>query len=324
VARIFVSYRRADDPFGAGLIAAALRDRFGADAVFLDTWALNVRGDPESGLRRGLDDSAVVLALIGRRWEERLRSLDPATTRDWVTWELHEAVRRELPVIPVFLRRSPPLLAEGVADDLRNTLPREAALAVRQGSLRSDVEHLVDAIVARGGLPTPRAATVPLGDGLDPGTVATGVDAMLRHVVPVPQQRMGNRNLLVGTAVAVLDPADWLRHVSAGASPGRPAGSGVVVVSETAVTVADLDESFTVVDRRCVTLGRGSHDLQCVEVRRRKRLLVRAVADLRLHRHDGTHLDVRGLFADAARDLLDNLPPAVAVQDDGQPGSTIR
>src|SRR5918993_353122 len=50
---------RADDPFGAGLVAAVLRDRFGDDGVFLDTWVLNRRGNPESGLCRGLDGSAV-------------------------------------------------------------------------------------------------------------------------------------------------------------------------------------------------------------------------------------------------------------------------
>ena len=97
VGRIFVSYRRADDPFGAGLVAAVLRDRFGEDGVFLDTWVLNRRADPEAGLCRGLDDSAVVLALIGRRWEARFGQprTGPAQwwrpapePRDWVAWEL--------------------------------------------------------------------------------------------------------------------------------------------------------------------------------------------------------------------------------------------
>ena len=67
----FVSYRRADDPFGAGLVAAGLRDRFGEEGVFLDTWVLNRRGDPQASLEEGLDASAVVLVLIagGRGWK---------------------------------------------------------------------------------------------------------------------------------------------------------------------------------------------------------------------------------------------------------------
>jgi hypothetical protein len=320
VGRIFVSYRRADDPFGAGLVAAVLRDRFGDDGVFLDTWVLNRRGNPESGLCRGLDGSAVVVALIGRRWETRLGAHDPgatATERDWVAWELREAARRNLPVVPVFLRRSP-MLAEGVPEDLRGLLPRETAVAVRQGSLRSDTDRLVEMVVAHcDGAVSAQSAGVTLGEELDPGTVAIGVDAMLRHVVPVPQQRMGNRQLLVTTCAAVLGREDWLCHVSAGASPGRPAGSGIVVATEGTVTVANLDERFAVVDRPSVTLGRGPDDLESVDVRRRKRLLVRPVADLRLNRRNGTYLDIQGLFAGAADDLIDNLPASVAVRSDG-------
>lgn len=314
VGRIFVSYRRADDPFGAGLVAAVLRDRFGDDGVFLDTWVLNRRGNPESGLCRGLDGSAAVVALIGRRWEERLaaRARD-ATSPDWVAWELREAALRGLPVVPVFLRRSR-LLGEDVPDELHHVLDGQG-VAVRQGSLHDDVERLVTALAEIDEAPAAGPATLPIGD--DSHTVTVAVDAMLRHVVPVPQQRMGNRQLLVTTCATVLGHQDWLRHVSAGASPGRPSGSGIVVATEGAVTVANLDERFAVVGRPSVTLGRGPDDLESVDVRRRKRLLVRPVADLRLNRRNGTHLDVHGLFAGAADDLLDNLPSSVVVRSAG-------
>lgn len=318
VGRIFVSYRRADDPFGAGLVAAVLRDRFGEDAVFLDTWVLNRRADPEAGLCRGLDDSAVVLALIGRRWEARFGQPRPGPAqwwrpapepRDWVAWELREAAHRGLPVIPVFLRRSR-VLSTGVPDELHRAFDGQG-VAVRRGSLRGDAERLVALLDGRDGVPAPGPGAAPIGDDLDPGTVATAVDAMLRHVVPVPQQHMGNRKLLVDTCVTVLGSAGWLRHVSAGASPGRPSGSGIVVAGEAAVIVANLHENFAVADRACVTLGPGQDDLDRVAVQRRRRFGVRQVADLRLHRRNGTHVDVRGLFARAAEDLLDNLPDNV-------------
>src|SRR5690349_4323763 len=99
VGRIFVSYRRADDPFGAGLVAAVLRDRFGQHGVFLDTWVLNRRGDPQIGLEEGLDASAVVLVLIGRRWEGLEARRRASGNRDWVAWEIREAADRDLPIV---------------------------------------------------------------------------------------------------------------------------------------------------------------------------------------------------------------------------------
>ena len=318
VGRIFVSYRRADDPFGAGLVAAVLRDRFGGDAVFLDTWVLNRRADPEAGLCRGLDDSAVVLALIGRRWEARFGQPRPGDARWWRPargaprlGRLGAAGGR-----PPWTARDPGLPAPLARSQHRGAGRLHRAfdgqgVAVRRGSLRGDAERLVALLDGRDGVPAPGPGAAPIGDDLDPGTVATAVDAMLRHVVPVPQQHMGNRKLLVDTCVTVLGSAGWLRHVSAGASPGRPSGSGVVVAGEAAVIVANLDENFAVADRACVTLGPGPDDLDRVAVQRRRRLGVRQVADLRLHRRNGTHVDVRGLFARAAEDLLDNLPDNV-------------
>jgi hypothetical protein len=111
--------------------------------------------------------------------------------------------------------------------------------------------------------------------------------------------------------VDVLRPDDSLRHVSANRSPGRESGSGVVVVTETAVTVANLNSGFAIADSDGVLLEEGGRGLAEVAVRRRKRLGVLPVADLRLRRADGTHLEVLGLFEGAADDLLENLPAEV-------------
>jgi hypothetical protein len=127
---------------------------------------------------------------------------------------------------------------------------------VREGSLGRDVDALTARVAALDVGPSLRAPSgdAPVGDDLGPDTVRTGVDAMLRHVVPYAQQRMKNRDLLVRTAVDVLGPDDWLRHVSAGRSPGRDSGSGVVVVTEAAVTVANLNSRFAIADSDSVLL----------------------------------------------------------------------
>jgi hypothetical protein len=322
MSRIFVSYRRADDPFGAGLVAAALRDRFGGEGVFLDTWVLNRRGDPEAGLEEGLGSSAVVLVLIGRRWEELEARRRASGERDWVAWEIREATDRGLPIIPVFLRRTGPIV-EGVPAALRSALPEHGSCLVRQATLGRDVDALAARVAGLDGAPSLRAPSgaAPVGDDLGPDTVRTGVDAMLRHVVPYAQQWMRNRDLLVGTAVDVLGPDDWLRHVSAGRSPGRRSGSGVVIVTETAVAIANLDSGFAIIDSDRVLLDEGRRGLTDVTVRSRKRLGVLPVADLRLRRADGTHLDVVGLFEGAADDLLENLPERLVRRTGHPPGA---
>ncbi len=316
--RIFVSYRRADDPFGAGLVAAALRDRFGPEGVFLDTWVLRRRGDPRAGLVEGLDASAGVVVLVGRRWEELEARRRTVPGRDWVAWEIRGAAARGLPIVPVFLRRTGPV-TDGVPAALRELVPQHGSCTVRQEAVGRDVEALVARLAEIPDVPPRRAPSgrAPVGDDLGPDTVRTGVDAMLRHVVPIAQQRMGNRDLLVGTAVAVLEPDDWLRHVSAGHSLGRDSGSGVVVVTEKAVTVANLNPRYAIADRDVVTLDAGDRGLAGVEIGRRRRLGLLRVADLGLRRHDGTGTEVRGLFEDAADDLLENLPPRVPRRERG-------
>jgi hypothetical protein len=310
--RIFVSYRRADDPFGAGLVAAVLRDRFGEQGVFLDTWVLNGRRDPRVGLEEGLDGSAMVLVLVGRRWEELEARRRADGKHDWVAWEVREAAQRKVPVVPLFLRRTGPV-TDSVPAALRDLLPQQG-LCIRQETLGRDADALVTRLAEVGGAPRLWApsGTAPVADDLGPLTVRTGVDAMLRHVVPVAQQRMKNRELLVKTAVEVLGPGDWLRHVSAGRSPGRESGSGVVVVTETGVTVANLNSRFAIADRASVAFDPDGRGLADVQVHRRKRLAVLPVADLRLAGSDGRYLEILGLFEEAADDLLDNLPEEVS------------
>src|SRR5262249_11999856 len=97
--RIFISYRRDDSASQALNIAQYLEKQFGARNVFIDIDRLK-SGEvfPEVLVKR-LDESAVVLAIIGPGW---LNSRDPHGNRriddphDWVRMEISSALQRGL------------------------------------------------------------------------------------------------------------------------------------------------------------------------------------------------------------------------------------
>ncbi|MGH3942682.1 MAG: TIR domain-containing protein [Pseudonocardiaceae bacterium] len=301
---VFVSYRRADDPFAAALVAAALLDRFGTQGVFLDTLALRPRSDPSRRLPQALARSTVLLALIGSRWDqgEQLRRLRDA--QDWVRWEITEAARLHMTIIPAFLGRSADLNPD-VPHDLRDLLTRQPPSAIRRTHLRTDLTDLVDRIIT--GPDAPPAATpagrLPVGEELDAATIRTGIDAMLRHVLPESQQWSGNRSMIVRTVTSLLGTGDWLRHLATAALPRRPNGSAVVAVTETAVAIADLDHTFRITRQLRVE----STELTSADLTPRRRLGLLATADVLLHTTAGPSIELLGMFGKEAEELMENL-----------------
>ncbi|MGH3896671.1 MAG: TIR domain-containing protein [Pseudonocardiaceae bacterium] len=153
---IFVSYRRADDPFAAALVAAALLDRFGTRGVFLDTLALRPRSDPSHRLPQALARSTVLLALIGPRWEQQEQLRRRREAPDWVRWEITEAARLGRTIISAFLGRSAELNDE-VPPELRSILSHQPPSVIRRTHLRTDITDLVDRIITMPSAPPARA-----------------------------------------------------------------------------------------------------------------------------------------------------------------------
>lgn len=301
---IFVSYRRADDPFAAALVAAALLDRFDARGVFLDTLALRPRSDPSRRLPQALARSTVLLALIGPHWEQQEQLRRRREARDWVRWEITEADRLGMTIIPAFLGRSTELNDE-VPPDLRDILSHQPPSVIRRTHLRTDITDLVNRIITVPGAPQARAPAdhLPLGEDLDPATISTGVDAMLRHVLPAPQQWSGNRDMIVRTVTSLLGTGDWLRHLAPAALPRRPNGSAIVAVTETAVAIADLDHTFRITRRLRVE----STELTGADLVPRRRWGLLATADIHLHTTTDPGVKLLGLLREQAEELMENL-----------------
>ena len=87
--RVFVSYRREDNPWVAGRLRDRLVDAYGDHNVFFDVDDIPMGVDFRAVIRETLEDVDVVLAIVGTGWNPaRL-----ANGTDFVRAELLEALR---------------------------------------------------------------------------------------------------------------------------------------------------------------------------------------------------------------------------------------
>jgi len=101
--KLFISYRRTDDPGGVGRLFDRLKDHYGGDNVFID-----VDGDIQVGLdfrvqlETRVQQADVVLAIMGPRWLSAIqeKAEDPS---DYLRLELEAALKLGIPVVPVLM-----------------------------------------------------------------------------------------------------------------------------------------------------------------------------------------------------------------------------
>ena len=149
--KIFVSYRRDDDPNGAARIRDALTAKFGRQSVFMDVDDLlaGLRFDEE--LAKALAACDVFLAVIGPRWMDLLKAKAASGGRDYVREEIAEALKRKIAVIPVRIGREGQLPALPRADELApeiRDLVHYQKHDVSYEQFGRDANALVDAITA--------------------------------------------------------------------------------------------------------------------------------------------------------------------------------
>jgi len=105
--RIFISYRRSDTAGHAGRLYDHLKNYFGSERVFFDVDTIPAGTDFAQKINNELDQSQVVLVLIGKGW---LEVKDAAGNRrlddphDYVRMEVETALSKNVRVIPVLLQ----------------------------------------------------------------------------------------------------------------------------------------------------------------------------------------------------------------------------
>lgn len=145
--QIFISYRRDDAAGYARALNDELTRCFGAERVFIDVDDINA-GQPFSDvIQRSVGDSAVLLALIGKRWRGEREGAPPRLfdAGDFVRLEVAAGLAKGLRVIPVLLDGTPMPEPAQLPPELRALAGRNA-LELDNSRFAADLAHLVSQV----------------------------------------------------------------------------------------------------------------------------------------------------------------------------------
>jgi TIR domain len=145
---VFLSYRRDDSGGHAGRLYDALSSRFGEEKVFMDIDAIPLGVDFTKEITKRVESCDVLIVLLGRDWlivtdDEGQRRLD--NPEDFVRLEIEAALKRDVPVIPAFVRGARMPKKAELPTSLK-PLAQRNGIELRDEAWRSDVERLVRAL----------------------------------------------------------------------------------------------------------------------------------------------------------------------------------
>jgi hypothetical protein len=168
--QVFISYRRSDAQSASRQLAEALKFRFGPEDVFFDTRDILAGVEWKSDTIRRVQESDVVLAIIGPHWaaaadDRARRSVLDRTDEDVVRLEIETAFRCGAMVVPV--------LVDDAVMPARETLPRPfrplaevQAQTLHHTSWDRDVDALAEALVHLARTREPREPREPAAASL--------------------------------------------------------------------------------------------------------------------------------------------------------------
>jgi WD40 repeat protein len=147
--RIFLNYRRGDDPGFALALYSRLEQSFQTEQLFMDVeGGIPAGADFVEVLKAQVAECDVLLALIGQNW---LTAVDDAggmrlqNPNDFVRVEIESAMRLGKRVIPVLLNKAEMPRASDLPETLQ-PLARRNAVRLTQDRFRADAQGLINAL----------------------------------------------------------------------------------------------------------------------------------------------------------------------------------
>jgi two-component system nitrogen regulation response regulator GlnG len=174
MSQVFISYRRDDSADVAGRIYDRLVQKYGPDGVFKDVDSIPLGIDFRDHLGDAVGRCQVFLAVIGPQW---LRLADPSggrrldDPRDFVRLEIEAALRRSIPVIPVFVggagmpgHESLPLTLQALAFRNGIAVRRDPDFHHDMDRLLRSLEQLLESQTRLPAAPEPRLSILVVDD----------------------------------------------------------------------------------------------------------------------------------------------------------------
>jgi formylglycine-generating enzyme required for sulfatase activity len=185
VAKIAISYRRADTEVMAGRIRDRLADRYGDDAVFMDIDNIPFGKDFRLHIREAIVQSDTLLVIVGPRWlgagRGGVRRIDNET--DFVRLEVETALSKGIPVIPVLVGSAGMPQPAQLPESLKNFAFLNAAPVDTGRDFHQHMERLIRSIDQ---ISVQRAASPATSSSRDEVAAPAGPETVARRDADLP------------------------------------------------------------------------------------------------------------------------------------------
>jgi hypothetical protein len=192
MAKITISYRRDDSMDITGRIFDRLTSRYGRETVFRDIDNIPPGLDFREHIRASIDDSDMLMVVVGPRWMGGDRHGEPRiqSDTDYVRVEVEAALSRRIPVIPLLVGGADMPEPSELPESIRDFAYRNA-VAVDSGR---DFDHHMNGLI--------RATDEIFRRRDDAGTAAGSATGERR--APTPQTKAAAQQPAAGVPTASL------------------------------------------------------------------------------------------------------------------------
>jgi anti-anti-sigma factor len=140
--KLFLSYRRGDNPHATDRLVDRLVGEFGRENVFYDIDSIPIGVNWRTRITDNVSQCDVFIEVVGDNWLEELRQRE--ATNDMVRFEIQTALKRGVPIVPVQVSHAAFPAREALPGDIADFADWNG-LQLRPGlDFQTDMRRLID------------------------------------------------------------------------------------------------------------------------------------------------------------------------------------